>query len=202
MNYFAHLHIASLTKTSWAGNLLGDFPVVASQLDDDLYQGWRLHQMVDVMVDEHPASLAFRVMPRLGRRRFAGIVQDIAMDYWLIQYWSKFSDEPLALFCQRAVEGLVKDKRRTPERLMRMIESLEEHNWLANLGQINGVEKAIHSIMRRWRHGHHLQSFVEELPEVIEQAEQPFLLLYPDLLDFVAQQMKKTEVITHMTPAE
>ncbi len=202
MNYFAHLHIASLTNTSWVGNLLGDFPVVASQLDDDLYQGWRLHQMVDVMVDEHPASVAFRVMPRQGRRRFAGIVQDIAMDYWLIQYWSTFSDEALPSFCQRAVNGLVADKARTPERLTRMIESLEQHNWLANLGQLDGVEKAIYSIMRRWRHGHHLQGFVDELPNVIEQAEQPFLDLYPDLLAFVAQQTKKAEVITHITSAE
>jgi acyl carrier protein phosphodiesterase len=185
MNYFAHLHIASITNTSWVGNLLGDFPVDIDSLDADLFTGWRLHQQVDVMVDNHDVSLAFRSMSRKGRRRFAGIVQDIAMDYWLIQYWDRFSSVPLSSFCDQALAGLVEDKHRSPERLGKMITSLETENWLPHLGTIQGVENAIRSIMRRWKHGHHLQAFLDELPDVIQQAEAPFLVLYPELLAFV-----------------
>jgi acyl carrier protein phosphodiesterase len=193
MNYFAHLHIASITQTSWVGNLLGDFPVNANSLDADLLEGWRLHQQVDVMVDKHEASVEYRSMPRNGRRRFAGIVQDIVMDYWLIQNWSRFGAMPLDVFCQQAVSGLILDKERSPERLKNMISSLETDNWLSTLGTTDGVEKAIRSIMRRWRYGEHLQDFVDDLPNVIEQAEKPFLALYPDLLEFVDQEMKKAE---------
>ena len=196
MNYFAHLHIAFITNTSWVGNLLGDFPVNVSELDSDLLVGWRLHQQVDVMVDQHEASVLFRSIPRKGRRRFAGIVQDIVMDYWLIQNWDHFSAEPLSIFCDQAILGLAKDKDRSPERLRNMISSLEYDNWLPNLGTLDGVEKAIHSIMRRWRHGEHLQHFLDDLPHVIEQGEAPFLSLYPDLLNFVKHEMKKAEA-TH-----
>ncbi|ETI61876.1 acyl carrier protein phosphodiesterase [Marinomonas profundimaris] len=196
MNYFSHLHIASITNTSWVGNLLGDFPVDVSTLAPDLLVGWRLHQQVDVMVDKHDASVHFRSMPRKGRRRFAGIVQDIVMDYWLIQYWAKFGSVPLGVFCDQAVLELVKDKDRSPERLKNMIASLERENWLPNLGTIEGVEKAILSIMRRWRYGEHLQYFLDDLPQIIEQAEAPFLALYPDLLDYVECEMKKAEA-TH-----
>lgn len=196
MNYFAHLHIASVTNTSWVGNLLGDFSVDANQLDSDLLVGWRLHQKVDVMVDKHEASLLFRSMSRKGRRRFSGIVQDIAMDYWLIQYWGRFSDVSLEKFCDQALVGLVKDKDRSPDRLKSMIRSLEHENWLSNLGTMEGVDKAIRSIMRRWKHGEHLQGFVDDLPRVIAQAEAPFLSLYPDLLDYVALEMKRAEA-TH-----
>lgn len=196
MNYFAHLHIASVTNTSWVGNLLGDFSVDANQLDSDLQVGWRLHQKVDVMVDKHEASLLFRSMSRKGRRRFSGIVQDIAMDYWLIQYWGRFSDVSLEKFCDQALVGLVKDKDRSPDRLKSMIRSLEHENWLSNLGTMEGVDKAIRSIMRRWKHGEHLQGFVDDLPSVIAQAEAPFLSLYPDLLDYVALEMKRAEA-TH-----
>lgn len=196
MNYFAHLHIASITNTSWVGNLLGDFPVEPASLEADLLVGWRLHQKVDVMVDQHEASVLFRSMARKGRRRFAGIVQDIVMDYWLIQYWSDFSTQPLSVFCEQAVSGLALDKERSPDRLKNMICSLERENWLSNLGTLDGVEKAIRSIMHRWQHGAHLQGFVEELPSVIAQAEAPFLHLYPDLLAYVRQEMKKTEA-TH-----
>ncbi|REG86529.1 ACP phosphodiesterase [Marinomonas pollencensis] len=193
MNYFAHLHIAYETQTSWAGNLLGDFPVVANELPADLYSGWQLHQKVDVMVDEHEASVRFRGMPRLGRRRFAGIVQDIVMDYWLIQNWSQFSLLPLDAFCQQAVEGLLNDVERCPARLQKMIYSLQQNNWLAELGTVEGVENALHSIMRRWRHGAYLQPFLDELPTVIRQGEAVFFALYPDLLNYVDQQTKKAE---------
>ena len=196
MNYFAHLHIAAITNTSWVGNLLGDFPVDTSRLDSDLLIGWRLHQKVDVMVDKHEASVLFRSMPRKGRLRFAGIVQDIAMDYWLIQNWAQFSAVPLEVFCEQAVVGLVKDKGRSPERLKNMISSLEYDNWLPNLGTLEGVDRAIRSIMRRWKHGEHLQGFVDDLPSVIDQAKVPFLALYPDLLEYVKQEMKRAEA-TH-----
>lgn len=187
MNYFAHLHIAAITKTSWAGNLLGDFPVQADTLDTDLWIGWQLHQQVDVMVDQHPSSLAYRQMPRKGRRRFAGIVQDIVMDYWLIRYWHRFASVELEVFCEQAVQGLVLDQARCPARLQAMIDSLQSNNWLASLGTEQGVERAIRSIMRRWKHGDYLQDFLTELPEVIAQGEAPFLALYPDLMTFVAQ---------------
>lgn len=187
MNYFAHLHIASITQTSWAGNLLGDFAVDVQSLDADLWEGWNLHQQVDVMVDKHPSSLLYRQMPRKGRRRFAGIVQDIVMDYWLIQHWSRFSSTDLEVFCERAVQELAVDKARCPKRLQSMIDSLLLNNWLGNLGTLQGVENALLSIMRRWKHGAHLQDFVDELPVVIEQGEAPFLALYPDLLAFVAE---------------
>lgn len=191
MNYFAHLHIASITQTSWVGNLLGDFPINVNSLDSDLLVGWRLHQQVDVMVDQHAASVDFRAMPRKGRRRFAGIVQDIVMDYWLIQYWTRFDAAPLEVFCNQAVSGLMLDKDRSPERLKNMISSLEMNNWLSTLGTIEGVENAIHSIMTRWRYGEYLQDFVDDLPNVIEQAEKPFLAIYPDLLEFVTQKKLK-----------
>lgn len=61
---------------------------------------------------------------------------------------------------------------------------------------MEGVDKAIRSIMRRWKHGEHLQGFVDDLPSVIAQAEAPFLSLYPDLLDYVALEMKRAEA-TH-----
>ncbi|NLQ16014.1 DUF479 domain-containing protein [Marinomonas sp. M1K-6] len=195
MNYFAHLHIAAVSNTSWVGNLLGDFPVDPSHLEVDLLAGWRLHQKVDVMVDQHAASLHYRSMPRKGRRRFAGIVQDIVMDYWLIQYWADFSVTPLPSFCDQAVQGLVKDKYRSPERLKNMICSLEQENWLPNLGTIEGVDNAIHSIMRRWKYGEYLQDFIDDLPTVIAQAEAPFLALYPDLLRYVEDEMQKAETI-------
>lgn len=182
MNYIAHLHIAKVTQTSYAGNLLGDFPWQPDPQQRELWQGWRLHQAVDVYVDAHPQSAFFKSIPRAGRRRFAGIVQDILMDHWLVQHWQRFENTPFSVFASEAVNELARDKAYCPERLQRMIGSLEQENWLADLGTEWGVARAIRSIQRRWPLGHHLEPFIEELPLLLEQAEQPFLTIYPDVI--------------------
>lgn len=152
------------------------------------YKGWRLHQAVDVYVDAHPQSERFKQMPRTGRRRFAGIIQDIAMDYWLINQWHLFELSSFDTFATRAVAALMRDKARCPERLQRMISSLEHRNWLAELGTEKGVQRAIQSIQKRWSLGHHLEPFVEELPAILEQAKEPFEQLYPALLKYSDEQ--------------
>ncbi|MCO4786292.1 ACP phosphodiesterase [Marinomonas atlantica] len=182
MNYVAHLHLAKITQTSYAGSLLGDFPWQPDPSVPKLLQGWRLHQAVDTFVDAHTESARFKSMPRQGRRRFAGIVQDIAMDYWLIRHWSDYDVQPFDSFASEAVLALIADKAYCPERLQRMITSLEDYNWLKELGTYQGVERAIHSIQKRWSLGHYLDPFIDELDVLLEQAHEPFKRLYPDVI--------------------
>ncbi|TDO98869.1 ACP phosphodiesterase [Marinomonas balearica] len=181
MNYIAHLHIADVTNTSFVGNLIADFGG-QPQRDSELYQGWALHQMVDSLVDNHQVSLEYRQIERIGRRRFAGIVQDVFMDYWLIRHWSAFSNEPFERFSERVIEGLSQDISLCPPRLCSMVKSLNEYNWLPNLGTLEGIEKAIYSIQRRWRFGHHLSPFLDDIHTEIAYVESVFLALYPDVL--------------------
>lgn len=197
MNYIAHLHIAKVTDTSYAGNLLGDFPWLPNNEQQDLVTGWRLHQAVDTFVDAHPQSLAFKSLPREGRRRFAGIVQDVVMDYWLVRSWGHFEKVSFERFADTAVSALREDKENCPQRLQAMISSLEHRNWLSDLGTQQGVERALRSIQRRWTLGHYLEPFIQELPLLLEQSRKPFEILYPDVLDYV-QAMDFSEGVDHI----
>ncbi|MEC8080951.1 MAG: ACP phosphodiesterase [Pseudomonadota bacterium] len=197
MNYIAHLHIAKVTDTSYAGNLLGDFPWLPNNEQQDLVTGWRLHQAVDTFVDAHPQSLAFKSLPREGRRRFAGIVQDVVMDYWLVRSWRHFEQVSFERFADTAVSALREDKENCPQRLQAMISSLEQRNWLSDLGTQQGVERALRSIQRRWTLGHYLEPFIQELPLLLEQSRKPFEILYPDVLDYV-QAMDFSEGVDHI----
>jgi acyl carrier protein phosphodiesterase len=197
VNYIAHLHIAKVTDTSYAGNLLGDFPWLPNNEQQDLVTGWRLHQAVDTFVDAHPQSLAFKSLPREGRRRFAGIVQDVVMDYWLVRSWGHFEQVSFERFADTAVSALREDKENCPQRLQAMISSLEQRNWLSDLGTQQGVERALRSIQRRWTLGHYLEPFIQELPLLLEQSRKPFEILYPDVLDYV-QAMDFSEGVDHI----
>lgn len=187
MNYLAHLHLAKVSNTSYCGNLFGDFTkqVELASLPEELITGIRNHQYVDKLVDNHPASIEFRDTQQVGRRRFVGIVQDVLMDYWLVNKWSDFSDTPLPEFHDVFLPDLLEYHALCPPRLQSMIESLDESRWLADLGRLQGIERALASIMRRWKYGQYLQPFYAELPSLILATESVFDQVYPYLVEQV-----------------
>lgn len=104
MNFLAHLWLADKTKTSLAGAILGD---VARGSDLSTYpveiaQGIRLHRKIDAATDRHPQIVQVRERYARGRRRYAGIVLDLACDYVLARDWTSYSGEALTIFCERA----------------------------------------------------------------------------------------------------
>lgn len=190
MNYLAHLHLAKLSNTSYCGNLLGDF---SRQLDTDrlpaeIILGIKMHQYIDKTVDAHIASLAFRETQTVGRRRFSGIVLDILLDYWLVNKWHEFNTTPLDEFYDDFLPDLRQHHDLCPPRLQMLISSLDNNRWLSDLGQLSGVEKALNSIMRRWRYGHHLQPFYDTLPTLMAATEITFDQVYPDLITSAQEQ--------------
>jgi len=187
MNYLAHLHLAKVSHTSYCGNLFGDFTkrVELTTLPLELQIGIKHHQYVDKLVDTHALSVMFREQQTVGRRRFVAIVQDILMDYWLVNKWHTFNDVSLDDFHRQLLPDLLAHHAICPPRLQSLIESLEQTPWLPNLGELQGVEKALSSIMRRWQHGHYLQPFYDALPNLIQQTETIFDQVYPDLIEGV-----------------
>ena len=104
MNFLAHLWLAEQSRTSMAGAILGDLVRGAelSAYPDDIAYGIRLHRRLDALTDRHPRIATLRAAQPDGRRRYVGIVLDLVADYLLIEDWSRYADEPLPLFCQRA----------------------------------------------------------------------------------------------------
>jgi len=189
MNYLAHLHLAKLTNTSFTGNLVADFCHVnqMKQLPLDIQNGIAMHQFVDKTLDSHVLSLHFRAEQQIGRRRFAGIVQDLLMDYWLVNKWSQYSDVSLDLFYQEFLPDLMRHKGLVNEAYQRLIESLDQQRWLANLGELKGIQRALMSIVKTWRYGDYLMPFYHSLPQLIDSSEGLFDAVYPDVINAVKE---------------
>ena len=187
MNYLAHLHLAKLTNTSFSGNLLADFchPSLISTFPEAIQQGIAMHQFVDKTLDSHPVSVNFRAEQNIGRRRFAGIVQDLLMDYWLVRKWSIYSDISLPSFYQEFLPDLNQAKMLAGDRFQSLILSLEKNRWLESLGTLEGLQRALRSIMNRWKYGEYLMPFYDALPKLINETEAVFDRVYPDVIKSV-----------------
>ena len=98
MNYLAHLYLAEVSGTSLVGNFLGDFikgRLEQAHLPKEYEVGVSLHRKIDVFTDSHPVVLRSRTRISKLRRRYAGIVIDMAYDHFLALNWTGYCDMPL-----------------------------------------------------------------------------------------------------------
>lgn len=199
MNYLAHLHLAKLTKTSYAGSLMADFCDAKhlNALPRAVRIGVNLHQFVDKTLDTHPLSIQFRAEQTVGRRRFAGIVQDLLMDYWLVKKWDHYNEDPLSLFYSDFLPELLEHQNLANHAYQGLVSSLDRRRWLESLGELKGIEKALMSIINRWRYGDYLIPFYQSLPQLLASSESLFDGIYPDVITAVLPQaqMYKNEGI-------
>lgn len=184
MNYLAHLHLAKLSQTSFSGNLMADFCKGSQikQLPESLQIGIKMHQFVDKTLDSHALSVQFRAEQKIGRRRFAGIVQDLLMDYWLVNRWDELNSQGLNDFYAHFLPDLNAHSYLGNEKYQRLVLSLDRERWLVNLGTLKGLERALNSIIQSWRHGEQLLPFYHALPELIEASEALFDQVYPEMI--------------------
>lgn len=186
MNYIAHIHIGSHTKTNLLGNFLGDF-VKGSQLQYlpfEIEQGIRLHRSIDVFTDSHPLIIELKQCFPMDIRRMAGVVIDIYFDYLLMQAWKKYSKVHFNIIFAEFYQQLEQFSLPGNTHFSQQAERLKSHRWLHQYMNIETCFRAFLSIENRLRNkiifAHKAQLFLLQHNEQLESSFQQF---YPECLD-------------------
>lgn len=189
MNYLAHLFLAKPDDHSLMGNLLGDF-LNGSDLDhfpDKVQAGVHNHRAIDGFTDSHPVVRELRSVFSPARRRFAGIILDVAFDHYLLRYWDKYSTEELDEFYNRVYKSLGETRHLMPERMKMVVTSMLEHRWLDAYLHLDGVGYALDRMSERLRMKNSLPGSIEEVRAHDSAIDQGFREFFPDLMKFVSE---------------
>lgn len=153
MNFLAHLWLAQRTGTSLAGAILGD--VVRgrdlSAYPGDIALGIRLHRRVDAATDRHPLLEPIKSAFPSGRRRYAGIVLDLAGDHAMTQIWQQLSQESLPDFCTRAGIAVADAGRWFDQAGARRPDAAMFSRLLLSYATAGGIERAVRYTAGRLR---------------------------------------------------
>ncbi|EAR62635.1 ACP phosphodiesterase [Neptuniibacter caesariensis] len=187
MNYLAHLFLAKADTESRVGNLLGDFSrgVDQTTLSPRVYAGLQNHRLVDRFTDHHPEVARLKGCISRQRRRFAGIMLDMAFDHYLIKHWQVFSARPFADCCKDYYGSLREGQVLMPERMQQVTARVAEHDWFSSYATLEGVGFALDRIAERIRFANNFAGAVDELKVLDEEIEASFLRFMPELIDEV-----------------
>ncbi|OMH33689.1 ACP phosphodiesterase [Motiliproteus sp. MSK22-1] len=196
MNYLAHLYFAAATPESRIGNLMGDF--ARGALDPDwpvsLRNGVWLHRKIDVFTDAHPCLLQARRRISPERRRLAGIILDISFDHFLSRHWSQFSSQLKTDFIREVYRDLSRYRGYLPAKMERPLKMMVEQDWLSAYHSIDGVNRALDGVSRRFSRPTNLLGAGEEIEKNYADLEKDFLEYFPQLIGYVSGLQMQLEI--------
>ncbi|NTS78551.1 DUF479 domain-containing protein [Catenovulum sp. SM1970] len=178
---------------------MGDFlkGVDQKSLSPEIISGIKNHQAIDKFTDSHPEVRNLKKMISSERKRFHGIITDIAFDHFLANEWHRFYNVSLNEFCHNTYYYLASSQQYIPKnatRLTNTVASLVKNQWLDNYLTLEGTSKAIDSVARRLRFDNNLSGGIDEIDRNYSVYRLSFLRFYPELIEFVEKQSIESKV--------
>lgn len=154
---------------------------------DRLMPGIRLHREIDGYTDSHPVLAEARNLISEPRRRLAGIIVDIAFDYYLTRHWHKFSDDLIEDVISHgyATMAMVASTSFSTA-TQTLVSKMRATNWLACYGTIEGQKLTYQRVSKRTSAVEKLLGAEQELLTKDSELEDCFLRFYPDLIEHIA----------------
>lgn len=190
MNYVAHLFFADPTPDSRVGQLMGDFYAgrIGPELPAAVAEGVRLHRRIDAFTDSHPRVVRARQRMQGPRRRFAGIILDLAFDHFLCRHWDAFHPQPLDRFLDQVYADLGAYTGFLPEPMAVPLERICQQRWLSVYREVEGTARALERMARRLSRPTALAQGGVEIVRHYPELERDFLIFFPQLVEFVARE--------------
>jgi acyl carrier protein phosphodiesterase len=199
MNFLAHLHIASVTGTSFAGNFLGDFVKgqPEGQFNADIVQGIRLHRFVDSYTDHHVLIKSLKPLFPDSLRRFSPIALDMFWDHCLAKHWGHFETSSLVDFCRQAELQIEAESRLEanplPPRFEKVAQLVWQNKWFERYAQLENIAFGLQRMATRSPRMGPLASTGQILEDNYDQLSEQFFILYPDVLQRTIEFTTRTE---------
>lgn len=190
MNYLAHLTLSPRTTHALVGNLMGDFRKhvsAANLLPEDVLRGIENHCLIDKFTDKHPVICSLKNIFSKRRRRFAGIIMDVAFDYFLSCHWYDYQDEERTTFINHVYSCLRQGGCYMPPRMQHVVHYMIVEDWLGSYADLSGIATSLNRMSQRIRFRNNLFGAVEEVQANYTELECGFLEFYPQLIEYVKQ---------------
>ncbi|RNI28426.1 DUF479 domain-containing protein [Rufibacter immobilis] len=192
MNYLAHLFLSDNDPALQLGNFIAD-GVRANQLQQypaRVQQGIRLHHLIDRFTDTHAVVHESKERLRPKYRKYASVITDIYYDHFLAADFSRYCSQPLETFATEAYAHVQANYALLPARVQRFLPYMVQHNWLVSYAQVEGITQALRGLSRRATFASGMETAGEELLENYESYKEEFSRFFPELQQYVAQQVQ------------
>ncbi|MDR2237806.1 MAG: ACP phosphodiesterase [Chryseobacterium sp.] len=182
MNYLAHSFL-TFSDGQIVGQFLEDFIRNRERFSfpKDIQDGITLHRAIDTFTDSHPAIHEAKKVFSPLVRLYAGAFVDVAMDYFVANDMSLNSLAGWKNHSLKVYSTLNAHEEWLPENFKRMLEKMEEDDWLYNYREDWGIKFSMRNVLNKAKYLEKdipvFEAFLENKP-FLQQCYNDF---FPDL---------------------
>lgn len=185
MNVLAHLHLATLSRSSIIGNCGADFikgdPY--RQFPAYIADGIMLHRRIDRLIDQLPQVKQAKALFVPEHQRVAPITLDIVWDHFLSKYWSDYyPDSSLVDFDQQNEAIIRLDIDIFPDEFLNFMQHLWQGQWLLNYRNLDFIAKTLNGMANRRPKLGALRQTISDITANYSTLETLFHDFYPVLI--------------------
>ena len=190
MNHLAHALLAGDDEGLRLGGMLGDF--VHGQPDPERFpprviEGIRLHRAIDVFTDSHAEVAAARRLLPPPYRRFGGILLDIWFDHELARDFTRWSEQPLAVYSDELRALLRRHDALLPDGLRRFREYMDARDLPAGYADREEIGRALQGVSGRLSRANPIGTALPVLAEREQPLRAHFETFFPQLRAFAGE---------------
>jgi acyl carrier protein phosphodiesterase len=188
MNFLFHMALSGDDPQLLVGNFMGDF--VKGPLEDRFSPGIRrgvlLHRRIDSHAETDPFFRASRqrLDPLYGLYR--GVLVDLFYDYFLVNSWHQWCDEPLDAYLTRTRRIIEAHRGSLPPAMHRLVPVIFEE-LLPSYGSVAGIATALARISRRVQRPNPLAGGESELLRHHDGLSADFQAFTPGMFHYVSR---------------
>lgn len=196
MNFLFHMLLSGDDDQLLVGNFMGDFVKgpVQGRFAPRIRQGVMLHRRIDSYAEGHPLfrQSRYRLAQEYGLYR--GVMVDLFYDYFLVNSWQEWSNEPFAGFLTRTRSVIERNRSSLPEEMQRLVPVIFDE-LLPSYGTIEGIGIAFIRMSRRIVRQNPLAGCEVELGKHHDGLERDFYGFTPELISFSAQEARNLALV-------
>ena len=193
MNYLAHFYLSDNNQNLIVGNYIADDVKGKAYLEYplEIQKGILLHRKIDDFTDNHEIVLNSKNLIRHHQKKYTPVVMDVFYDYFLAKNWNLHSSHNLKKYTEQIYKTLFTNLKHLPLNSQMRLPFMAKSNWLYNYRKIEGVNKALSGLSKRSNYPNNMSNAHLILRDKEKELQKDFNVFFPDLINFVANEIKK-----------
>lgn len=186
MNFLAHSLLSFNNSPILVGNLIADLIKKKDEkfYSEDILQGVILHRKIDHFTDEHPLIISLLELFYEDHGKYAPVVLDIYWDYYLVQHWTKFSNENISDFTANVYQTITKTLPQIQPSLQNKLKRMVAADFLMSCMDLDRLHRTFMFIEMRTKFESNFDKAAANMEKNNDRLEQVFLPFFEELLAY------------------